>query len=33
MRTFLVKTAYGLLALWVMCGGAMPQQGVLRQRG
>jgi len=27
MRTFLVhKTAYGLLALWTICGGAMAQQ-------
>ena len=28
MRTFLMsKTAYGLLTLWAMCGGAMAQQG------
>src|SRR4051794_26827021 len=28
MRTFLVsKTAYGLLALWAICGGAIAQQG------
>ena len=28
MRTFLVsKTAYGFLALWAMCGGAIAQQG------